>query len=148
MASFASVHVSTANKTLVPWSVVLLDPSQNFGELFWSLQAGKYTIIKTSTELTAAILDSSGVSVGKDKSSLFLVENYLNTADICTAFGHFIKFTVPRSRPVFRRLQYGKVVSSPDPTLSRGETFLAGRRGISLCTDLLMRKKITGLPQI
>jgi len=35
----------TANKTLVPWSVVSLDPSQNFGELFRSLQAGKYTIM-------------------------------------------------------------------------------------------------------
>ena len=64
MASFASVHVSTANKTLVLWSVVSLDPSQNFGEVFQSLQAGKYTIIKTSTELTAAILDSNSVSVG------------------------------------------------------------------------------------
>ena len=31
MPSFASVHVSTANKTLVPWSIVLLDPPKNFG---------------------------------------------------------------------------------------------------------------------
>ena len=59
MVLFASVHVSTANTTLIPWSVVSLDPVQNFGKLFQSLQAGKYTI-KTSTELTAAILDSSG----------------------------------------------------------------------------------------
>ena len=56
MASFASVHVSAANKTIVPWSVISLDPSQNFGELFWSVQAGKYAIIKTSTDLTAAVL--------------------------------------------------------------------------------------------
>ena len=31
MASFASVHVSTVNKTLVPWSVVSFDPPQNLG---------------------------------------------------------------------------------------------------------------------
>ena len=60
MASFASVHVSAANKTIVPWSVISLDPSQNFGELFRSVQAGKYAIIKTSTDLTAAVLESSG----------------------------------------------------------------------------------------
>ena len=56
MASFASVHVSAANKTIVPWSVISLDPSHNFGELFWSVQTGKYAIIKTSTDLTAAVL--------------------------------------------------------------------------------------------
>ena len=37
IASFASVNVSSANKTIVPWSVVSLDPSQNFGELFESV---------------------------------------------------------------------------------------------------------------
>ena len=42
MASFASVHVSSANKTIVPWSVISLDTSQNFGELYRSIQAEKY----------------------------------------------------------------------------------------------------------
>ena len=91
MASFASVLLSSANKTIVPWSVVSLDPSQNFGELFRSFQAGKYSIVKTSTELTAAVLESSGVSV---ESSLSLVEKELNTVDVCSTFGHFVKFTV------------------------------------------------------
>ena len=98
-ASFASVHVSAANKTIVPWSVISLDPSQNFGELFWSVQAGKYAIVKTSTDLTAAVLESSGVSVGKDKSSLSLIDKHLNTVDVCTAFGHFVKFTVILNKP-------------------------------------------------
>ena len=63
MASFASVNVSSANKTVVPWSVISLDPSQNFGELFRSVQAGKYAIIETSTDLSAAVLEfNSGVS--------------------------------------------------------------------------------------
>ena len=65
MASFASVHVFAANKTIVPLSVI------NFEELFRSVQAA---IIKTSTDLTATILDSSGVSVGKDRSSLPLAD--------------------------------------------------------------------------
>ena len=99
MASFASVHVSAANKTIIPWSVISLDPSQNSGELFRSVQTGKYTIIKTSTNLTAAVLESSGVSVGKDKSSLPLVNKELNTVDVCTAFGHFVKFPVTLSQP-------------------------------------------------
>ena len=73
MASFASVNVSTPDKTLVPWSIISLDPTQNFVELFRSLQAGKYAIVKTSTELSTAVLESDGVSVGKDKSSLSLV---------------------------------------------------------------------------
>ena len=40
MASFCSVHVathSTTNKTIVLWTIVLLDPSQNFGDLFFLL---------------------------------------------------------------------------------------------------------------
>ena len=90
MALFAGVHVTATNKTLVPWSVVSLDPSQNLGELFWSVQAGKYTILRTSTELAAAVLEFNGVSVGRDKFSLSLVEKELNTVDVCTAFGHFI----------------------------------------------------------
>jgi len=99
MASFASVHVSAANKTIVPWSVISLDPSQNFGKLFRSIQAGKYAIVKTSTDLAAAVLESSGVSVGKDKSSLSLVDKDLNTVYVCTTFGHYVKFTVTLNDP-------------------------------------------------
>jgi len=41
MASFASVHVSATKKTIVPWSVVSLDPTQTFGELFSAYSSGK-----------------------------------------------------------------------------------------------------------
>ena len=102
MASFASVHVSSqssANKTIVPWSVISLDTSQNFGELYRSIQAGKYEIVRTSTDLAAAVLESNGVSVGKDKSSLSLVAKNLNTVAVCTAFGHYVKFTVTLKEP-------------------------------------------------
>ena len=64
MASFASVHMSAFSKTFVLWSVVSLDPSQNFEEVFRPVQAGKYVIFKTSSDLAAAVLESSGVSFG------------------------------------------------------------------------------------
>ena len=63
MASFSCEHVSAANKTIVSWSVVSLNPSQNFEEVFRSVQAGNYVIVKTSSDLAAAVLESSGVTV-------------------------------------------------------------------------------------
>ena len=89
MASVASVHVSAANKTIVPWSVISLDPSQNYEEFFryMYVQGGKYAIVKTSTNLAAALLESSGVSDGKDKSSMPIVDKDLNTVHVCTVFG-------------------------------------------------------------
>ncbi len=56
------MNVSSANKTIVAWSVVSLDSSQNFGELFQSVQAEKFAVIKTSIELSAAVLGSDGVT--------------------------------------------------------------------------------------
>ena len=58
MASFVSIQVSSANATLVLWSVVSLDPSQRFLDLFSSIQAGKFSIIRTSSELSATVLKS------------------------------------------------------------------------------------------
>ena len=72
MASFVSIQVSSANATLVPWSVVSLDPSQRFLDLFSSIQAGKFSIIRTSSELSAAVLES--VCIGSDKSNLSRVK--------------------------------------------------------------------------
>ena len=56
MASFVSIQVSSANATLVPLSVVSLDPSKRFLDLFSSIQAEKFSIIRTSSELSAAVL--------------------------------------------------------------------------------------------
>ena len=97
MVSFTSVHVSAANKTIVPWSsVISLDPSQNFEELFRFVQVGKYAIVNTScTDLAAAVLESRGVSVGKEKSSLCLVDKDLNSIDVCNVFGHYSMSSSP-----------------------------------------------------
>ena len=47
-----------------------------------------------ATDLAAAVLESSGVSAGQDKSSLSLVDKDLNTVDACAVFSHYVKFTV------------------------------------------------------
>ena len=65
----------------------------NFSGLF--KQERKYTIVRTSTKLAAAVLESNGVSVGRDKFSLSLVEKELNAVDV----GYFIKFTVSLDEP-------------------------------------------------
>lgn len=98
MASFANVQVRSANATLVPWSVVCLDPSQTLKELFRSIKSGKFVIVKTSPELSLAVLQS--VCVGKDRSSQFLVQKELNAVAICTAFGLYIRFIVSLDEPV------------------------------------------------
>ena len=72
MVSFASMHVPAA---ILPLSVISLHPQQ---ELFRSVQAGKYVIIKTSTDLTAAVLESSSASAGKGRSSLSLTDKMHN----------------------------------------------------------------------
>ena len=97
MASFASVQVRSGNATLVPWSVVCLDPSQTLEELLKFIKSGKFVIIKTSPELSLAVLQS--VCVGKDRSSQSLVQKELNAVDICTAFGLYIRFIVSLDEP-------------------------------------------------
>ena len=90
MASFVSIQVSSANATLGPWSVVSLDPYQRFLDLFSSIQAGKYSIIRTSSELPAAVLES--VCIGSDKSNLSRVEKDLNVAEVCASFYFYFTF--------------------------------------------------------
>ena len=135
MALFAGEHVTAANKTLFPWSVVSLDPSQNLGELFWSVQAGKYTIVRTSTELAAAVLESNGVGVGRDKFSLSLVQKELSAADVCTAFRHFIRFTVSLDEP--------GVSFSLDVSKNAFEIMMQNQRRISKPTlpDVLVERR-------
>ena len=43
--------------------------------------------------------DHCSVRAGKDKSSLSLIHKDLNTVDVCTAFGHYGKFTVTLNVP-------------------------------------------------
>ena len=65
MASLVSVHVCTAKKTLVPWTVLSLPPSKTFEDLLTSVQAGRFSIVKISSELSAALL--TAVFIGSDK---------------------------------------------------------------------------------
>ena len=61
MASYVSVYVASANKTLVPWTIVTLDPVDRFVDLYQSIQAGKFSIVKTSSEISDASLESCSV---------------------------------------------------------------------------------------
>ena len=47
--------MSSANKTLVPWTIVTLDPVDRFVDLYQSIQAGKFSIVKTSSEISDAL---------------------------------------------------------------------------------------------
>ena len=73
MASFVSVHVCTAKKTLVPWTVLSLSPSKTFEDLLTSVQAGHFSIVKMSNKLSAALLTS-----GSDKLLINIILKILN----------------------------------------------------------------------
>ena len=92
MASYVSVYVASANKTLVPWTIVTLDPVDRFVDLYQSIQAGKFSIVKTSSEISDASLES--VWIGKDKTQLSQVDKSMNVSEVCLSFGQFIKFVV------------------------------------------------------
>ena len=51
IASFASVNVSSANKTIAPWCVVSLDPSQNFGEVYESVPGPENSLLSNPQEI-------------------------------------------------------------------------------------------------
>ena len=76
MASYVSIHVASANKTLVPWTIVTLDQVNRFVDLYQSIQAGKFSIVKTSFEISDASLEL--VWIGKDKAQLSQVDKSLN----------------------------------------------------------------------
>ena len=40
-----SVHVISSNRCIVPWSVVTVEPTSSFDNLFSSLKAGKYSVV-------------------------------------------------------------------------------------------------------
>ena len=98
MASFASITVASTDKTIIPWTVLSIDPSHNFNEFYRAIKAGRFAIIRTSPILSAADLES--VYVGKDKlSSMSLVQKDLNVSDICLTFGCYVKFVVLEIHP-------------------------------------------------
>ena len=71
MASYVSIHVASANKTLVPWIIVTLDPVDRFVDLYQSIQAGKFSIVKTSSEISDASLESCSVDRERQGSVIF-----------------------------------------------------------------------------
>lgn len=62
------VSVVASNATVTPWSIVSATVDMTFKNLYESIIAGKYDIIKTSEQLSGSTLLS--VSVGQDKKAV------------------------------------------------------------------------------
>ena len=108
MANYCNVIVRSANRTIVPWTVVIVEPSSNFENLFSQIKSGKFSNISTSLELSLSSLDS--VYIGKDCSTAnSSVDKTVNIVSVCVLFGWHIKFVVSvleqgesSSQPVIR----------------------------------------------
>ena len=61
------LFVLYTNQTIVPWTVINVEPSINFEELLVQIKSGAFSIISASLELSSSILDS--VYIWQDKST-------------------------------------------------------------------------------
>jgi len=91
-----SVKVTSSNRCIVPWSVVMVDPSCSFDDLLGSLKAGKYSIVSPSEFLSRAIIEY--VSVGKDQQSMSIVGKDMNVCDVCRSFDSYVRLQVEDSQ--------------------------------------------------
>ena len=58
MANYCNVFIRTTNRTIVPWTVINVEPSLNFQELFIQIKSGAFSIISALLELLSSVLDS------------------------------------------------------------------------------------------
>ena len=93
MANYCNVFVRTANRTIVAWTVINVEPAINFEELFTQIKSGVFSTIPASLELSSSVLDS--VYIGKNKSTAnSTVDRKINVISVCSLFGLHIKFVV------------------------------------------------------
>ena len=68
IANHCNVLIYTTNQTIVPWTVMNVEPSINFEELLVQIKSGVFSTISASFEgLSSSILDS--VYIWQDKST-------------------------------------------------------------------------------
>ena len=67
MANYCNVLVRETNRTIVPWSMISIEPTVNFAECFQEVKSGKFSNVSTSSELLSSILCS--VFIGQDKTT-------------------------------------------------------------------------------
>ena len=60
-------YLYTRNQTIVPWTVINVEPSINFEELLVQIKSGAFSTISAFLELLPSILDS--VYIWQDKST-------------------------------------------------------------------------------
>ena len=93
MAKYCNVFVRESNRTLVPWSVVSVEPTVTFAGCFLDVKSGKFSNISTSLELSSSVLHS--VYIGQDKvTANSIVEKAVNVVSVCSVFGWHVKFIV------------------------------------------------------
>ena len=93
MANYCNILVREANRTIVPWSVIPVEPTVNFSECFEEVKSGKFSNVITSVELSSCILRSA--FIGQDKATAnSAVEITVNVVSVCSVFGWHIKFIV------------------------------------------------------
>jgi len=93
MANSCNVFIPATNRTIVPWTVINVEPSINFEELFIQITSGVFTTILMSLELSSLVLDS--VYIGQDKATAnSTVDSKTNVISVCSLFGWHVKFVV------------------------------------------------------
>ena len=93
MANYCNIVVLVANRTVVPWLVISVEPIVNFADCFLEIKSGKFLNISTSLELSASILQS--VYIGQDKATAnSIIEKTVNVVSVCSIFGWHVKFIV------------------------------------------------------
>ena len=93
MANYYNVFVRATNRTIVPWTVVTVELSMSFKDLFIQIKSGIFSTISTSLELSSSMLNA--VYIGQDKSTAnSLVDGKVNILSVCTLFGWHVRFVV------------------------------------------------------
>ena len=67
IANHCNILICTINQTIVPWTVINVEPSINFEELLVQIKPGVFSTISALLELSSSILDS--VYIRQDKST-------------------------------------------------------------------------------
>ena len=93
MVNYCNILVRETIRTIVPWSVISVEPTVNFTECFLEVKSGKLSNVSTSLELSSSILRSAFVEQDKTTANS-TVELMVNIVSECSVFGWHIKFIV------------------------------------------------------
>ena len=93
------VQFTGNNCCIVPWSVVMVDPSSSFDDLLRSLKVGKYSIVLPSVGsefLSRAIIEN--VATCWKGQTVSIVGDDMNVCDVCRSFDSNVRLQVEGSQ--------------------------------------------------